>query len=66
MIAGVDVVRAELALLLARDLDDPKGPPYTRARTVAELRAVLDGLEHLDVPAAVSLDVDALLREATR
>ena len=42
---GVDTVRAQLALRLGNELDDPDAPRYARPRVVSELRAVLAEIE---------------------
>jgi hypothetical protein len=64
---GADEVRAQMALVLARELDDPTAPRYARAKVASELRAVLAELEHVgETPQSGDLDVRRLLEEAFR
>jgi hypothetical protein len=44
-LVGPDRVRAELALALAAEIDDPDAPRYARPRCAAELRLVLAELD---------------------
>jgi hypothetical protein len=45
-LTGADQVRAAALLVLARELDDPNAPRYSRAKIAGELRATLTELEH--------------------
>jgi hypothetical protein len=57
-LAGLDLVRAQLALALAAEVDDPEAPRYARPRAAAELRALLAELE----PPAAAPDERELAR----
>lgn len=59
---GADLVRAGLALALAREVDDPASPRYARSKISSELRALLAELEGTPAPAG-ELDVKRLLGE---
>ena len=62
-VAGADVVRVELARVLARELDDPEAPRYAKPRVAAELRALLAemGLSQVDDADAVRRLLDEVL-----
>lgn len=63
---GVDVVRAELALSLAAELDDPDAPHYAKARLSSELRTVIAEIEGTAQVDGYRNDVRRLLQDVMR
>ena len=65
-LAGVDAVRAKLALSLAAELDDPTSPEVREPRVASELRAVLTDIAQVtngDMGRRMQGNVDSLLAE---
>ena len=60
-LTGVDVVRAELALSLAAELDDPDAPHYAKARLSSELRTLIAEIEGIVQVDSYRTDVRRLL-----
>lgn len=66
-LSGAELIRAQIMLALARELDDPAAPRYARPRVAAELRALLVELEaDVDARPSRELDVRQLLQDAFR
>src|SRR5262245_9182825 len=61
-LTGSDQSRAAALLVLARELDDPNAPRYSRAKIATELRATLAELERgVEVPVDASAEANRLL-----